>query len=71
MSKYILTTYKPVQGKEVFNITTTSDDKNFVSFPAVVGNPNYDAFLVKAELTDTQVKALKPDTWYDFPKETK
>lgn len=49
------------------NITTTSDDVNFVSFPAVVGNPNYDAFLVQAELTDKQVHALTPDVWYDFP----
>lgn len=71
MTKYIVTVYKPVEGAEVFNITTTTNEVDFTSFPAEVGNPNYDAFLVQAELTDTQVKALKPDTWYDFPKETK
>lgn len=49
------------------NVIVTSDDINFVSFPAVVGNPNYDQFLVQAELTDKQVHALTPDVWYDFP----
>lgn len=44
---------------------------SFTEFPATVGNSAYDAFLVDAQLTDSQVKALKPDTWYDFPKETK
>jgi hypothetical protein len=50
-----------------YNITTTSDDEVFTSFPAEIGNPNYDAFLTQAELTDKQVHALKPDVWYDFP----
>lgn len=49
------------------SVITTSNDVDFVSFPAVVGNPNYDAFLVQAELTDKQVHALTPDVWYDFP----
>lgn len=48
-------------------IVTTKDDINFTSFPAEIGNPNYDAFLTQAELTDKQVHALKPDVWYDFP----
>ena len=51
------------------SVITTVNDVSFVGFPAEVGNPNYDAFLEQAKLTDTQVKALKPDTWYDFPKE--
>lgn len=50
------------------NITTTSDDENFTSFPAEIGNPNYDQFLIQAKLTDKKVKALTPDKWYDFPK---
>jgi hypothetical protein len=54
-------------GSKNYNITTTSDDEVFTSFPAVIGNPNYDAFLTQAELTDKQVHALKPDVWYDFP----
>lgn len=51
------------------SVTTTVEEENFVSFPAAVGNPNYDQFLEQAKLTDKQVKALTPDTWYDFPKE--
>jgi len=54
---------------DIKSITTTADDVSFTSFPAVVGNPNYDQFLVQAELTDKQVKALTPDVWYDFPEE--
>lgn len=33
-------------------------------------NPDYVQFLVDAQLTDTEVHALTPDVWYDFPKET-
>ena len=40
-----------------------------LSFPAEVGNPNYDAFLVSAKLTDEEVHALEPDVWYNFPTE--
>lgn len=40
-----------------------------VNFPAVVSNPNYDAFLVSAKLTDEEVHALEVDVWYDFPVE--
>lgn len=65
--KYMTTKFKSFD-VEVTNITTTSDGENFISFPAKVSNPNYDAFLEQAKLTDTQVKALKPDTWYDFPE---
>jgi hypothetical protein len=64
--KYIMTVFKSF-GSENYNITTTSDDVVFTSFPAEIGNPNYDAFLTQAELTDKQVHALKPDVWYDFP----
>ena len=47
--------------------SVTIDSGNFTNFPAVVGNPNYDAFLVSAKLTDEEVHALEPDVWYDFP----
>lgn len=67
--KYMVIKFESLSGK-VTSVTVASDD-SAVNFPAEVGNPNYDAFLVQAKLTDTQVKALKPDTWYDFPKETK
>jgi hypothetical protein len=55
-------------GEKKYNVTTTSDNDSFVGFPAEVGNPNYDQFLVDAKLTDKQIKALKPDVWYDFPE---
>lgn len=57
-------------GVDSISITTTSDDVAFTSFPAVVGNPNYDAFLIQVNLTDKKVQALTPDKWYDFPKES-
>lgn len=50
------------------SIITTSGDEVFTSFPAELGNPNYDRFLVDAKLTDAEVHALEPDTWYDFPE---
>lgn len=43
------------------------EDGSYISFPAEVGNPNYDNFLVEAELTDEQVNNLPIDVWYDFP----
>lgn len=65
--RYILTIVEDREEK-FYHITTTSGDVNFTSFPATVGNPNYDAFLEQAKLTDKQVQALTPDTWYDFPE---
>ena len=47
------------------NITTTSDDIAFTSFPAVVGNPNYDQFLIQVDLTDEEVHALPVDEWIE------
>lgn len=51
------------------SVITTDNDVSFVGFPAEIGNPNYDKFLVDAQLTDSEVQALTPDTWYNFPKE--
>ena len=48
-------------------VVTTSDDVSFTSFPAEVGNPNYDAFLIEAQLTNAKVKKLDTGVWYDFP----
>jgi hypothetical protein len=56
-------------GEEYLSIITTKDNFNFISFPVWLGNPNYDAFLEQAKLTDKKVKALKVDTWFDFPEE--
>lgn len=65
--KYMLTIIEDREEK-FYNITTTSDDVNFTSFPAEKGNPNYDAFLKETQLTDAKVKKLTPDVWYDFPE---
>lgn len=54
---------------EPAEIITISMDDNLISFPAELGNPNYDAFLTSAKLTDEEVHALEPDVWYDFPTE--
>lgn len=47
------------------NVITTVDDENFVSFPAIVGNPNYDAFLIQVDLTDEEVHALPLNEWIE------
>ena len=39
---------------------------SFVSFPAEVGNPNYDSFLGSQGLTDAEVQAMEPDIWHDM-----
>jgi hypothetical protein len=64
--KYIISVNDFITSKSR-NVITTSDDIVFTSFPAEIGNSEYDAFLTQAELTDKQVHALKPDVWYDFP----
>jgi hypothetical protein len=50
------------------SVTVKGDENEMSSFPDTVGNPSYDKFLVDTKLTDKQVKALKPDVWYDFPE---
>lgn len=67
MRNYMLTIYEGYSGRE-YNISVTPDMEHMTSFPAVVGNPNYDAFLTQAELTDAEVHELTPDIWYDFPE---
>ena len=67
--KYLIIKYESFN-EDFWSIITTSDDEVFTSFPAEVGNPNYDAFLIQAQLTDEELHELTPDTWYDFPKVT-
>lgn len=40
--------------------------EQFTSFPAEVGNPNFDAFLESQGLTDAEVQAMEPDEWHDM-----
>lgn len=65
--KYMYSTYTSIEGT-FSNITITEDDVNFSNITPVVGNPNYDQFLVQVELTDKQVHTLTPDVWYNFPE---
>lgn len=62
--KYMLIKSK-IMEQEFYNISTTVDDENFTSFPAEIGNPNYDAFLIQVDLTDKEVKALPTDEWIE------
>jgi hypothetical protein len=55
-------------GKITTHVMAQQSNEVCLSFPAEVGNPNYDAFLEQAQLTDKQVHSLKPDVWYDFPE---
>ena len=49
----------------IFVIVDRGNDE-FTSFPAAVGNPNYDAFLESQGLTDAEVQAMEPDIWHDM-----
>ena len=62
--KYMISKFESF-GTESVNVTTTSDDVAFTSFPAVVGNPNYDQFLIQVDLTDEEVHALPVDEWIE------
>lgn len=66
--KYIVNIFESYS-IQIMSITTTSDDENFISFPAEIGNPNYDQFLELTGLTDAEVHELEPNVWYDFPEE--
>lgn len=65
--KYKITIFTSFQ-TQFTNITTTSDEINYISFPANIGNSNYDQFLEQTGLTDAEVHELEPDVWYDFPE---
>ena len=65
MSQYMKTVIE--QYGQLISSITVKDDNSAVSFPAEINNPNYDAFLTSAKLTDEEVHALEPDVWYDFP----
>ena len=66
MKYQILETIVDVELTKIVNILL--NEKHGINFPAVIGNPDYDSFLIQAELTDEEVHALKPDVWYDFPE---
>ena len=51
--------------QDITNILVTNDEDNFISFPAEIGNPNYDQFLVRVELSDEEVHALPLNEWIE------
>lgn len=51
-------------------VTVQISEESFTTFEADKSNPDYVQFLQTTQLTEAQVAALKPNTWYDFPKET-
>lgn len=53
---------------KTFIVCKEVDDSVLLFFPADQSNTDYAQFLVDAQLTDSQVKDLKPNTWYDFPE---
>lgn len=53
-------------GQERSSITINNGVEHFISFPAKVGNPNYDSFLESQSLTDAEVQAMEPDVWHDM-----
>lgn len=48
------------------SITVDRGNEEFTSFPAKVGNPDYDSFLESQSLTDAEVQAMEPDVWHDM-----
>jgi hypothetical protein len=48
------------------HINIDRGDDGFLSFPAEVGNPNYESFLASQSLTDAEVQAMEPDVWHDM-----
>lgn len=62
--KYMMTIIETF-GSQNYNVTTTPDDEVFTSFPAEIGNPNYDQFLLQVELSDEEVKALPTNEWFE------
>lgn len=48
------------------HICIKRNDESFISFPAEIGNPNYDQFLIQVDLTDEEVHALPVDEWINF-----
>lgn len=62
--KYMITVFDSMGGENT-NVTITSNDVDFISFPAVVGNPNYDQFLIQVGLTDEEVHELPVDEWIE------
>jgi hypothetical protein len=60
------TVISDVMNVEKTHIVIDFLDNTFQSFPAEVGNPNYDQFLEANKLTDKQVYALKNDVWYEL-----
>lgn len=68
MKKYFITKIENIDFSYIG--ITISDNESAINFPAEIGNPNYDQFLIDADLTDKKVQALTPDKWYDFPKES-
>lgn len=65
--KYLFSKVDTLLGiQEVILIEVVSDVYKHI--PIKENNHEYGAFLEQAKLTDKQVKALTPDTWYDFPE---
>ena len=68
MSQYKITKIVGSREDIIISVEVGSEIEN-TGFPAEVGNPNYDQFLISAKLTDKKAKALEPDVWFDFPGE--
>lgn len=62
--KYLLNKYTSFE-EDFYSVVTTINDIDFISFPADIGNHNYDAFLVQVSLTDEEVHALPVDEWIE------
>lgn len=64
--KYEVFDIEPVENVFERIINIELDDSSGVNFPADLNNDSYLRFLSEQNLTDKQVQALKPNTWYDM-----
>ena len=65
MTRYEILVIANMQG-DTRHVVTQQADGSSTSFPAIVGNPNYDSFLESQSLMDAEVQAMTPDIWHDM-----
>ena len=63
--RYMVKKYT-LYGRDFASVLIDRGNEEFTSFPAEVGNPNYDSLLESQSLTDAEVQAMEPDVWQDM-----
>lgn len=48
-----------------YHIIVDKENNEYISFPAEIGNPNYDEFLINSNLIHDNITILTRDTWIE------